>query len=289
MKTLAIIVLYNPNLEELSSTVSDLTMFGLDICLVDNSEKVIEFSTFGKYTNLKIIQDRSNFGIAKAQNIGINYGMETYDNFLFLDQDSSLSDNFMIDSMEFLNNKNMFVQVPIIKNKNDYSIYPATVLDKHGLPNNVIVNDSVKFQQVDIGISSGTLVKSEVFKLNITFREELFIDFVDIEWFLNCKKNGISIFQNNRIFLFHLIGGQSRKVLNRKILVHDEKRIYYKTRNAFLLLKLGYNKIYVSHQIVTSLFFSALNVMFVRNKLSGLNMYLKGIWHGLSNKGGKQI
>ena len=222
MRTLAIIVLYNPSLDELMITIKDLTAFNINICLVDNSEIFNDFSDYAIFDNLSVIRNSSNLGIAQAQNIGVMHGISIYDSFLFLDQDSSLSSNFVIDSLDFLNNPDMLVQVPIVKNKFTNTIYPASVINEYGLPHKVLVDSCQKYQKIDIGISSGTIVKSEVFKLNILFKEFLFIDFVDIEWFLNCRKNSIDVYQNNKIYLLHLIGGESVKILNRHILVHNE-------------------------------------------------------------------
>ena len=52
MRTLAIIVLYNPSLDELMITIKDLTAFNINICLVDNSEIFNDFSDYAIFDNL---------------------------------------------------------------------------------------------------------------------------------------------------------------------------------------------------------------------------------------------
>lgn len=287
MKIIAIIVIYMPNFKELISAIDDIMSLSVDVCIVDNSEPNQEFDFSILNPKVKLIQNFSNLGIAKAQNIGIKANLREYNYFLFLDQDSKLSKNFILDSKDFLEDKNVFIQVPVVRNKVNGNIYYASKISKIGLPKKVNMLNESKFQLIDIGISSGTLVKKKVFESMIYFREDLFIDFVDIEWFLKCKKKNFKVYQNNLISLLHQIGGEEKKFIGKNILVHNEVRIYYKTRNIFLMFRDEFNLVYLSYQLVSSLILNLLNVIFIENRLLGLKMYLKGILHGFYNKGGK--
>lgn len=89
-----ILVTYNPNIDELKENIGSVIHQVGGICIVDNStdaalqKKVMDFQ---QEDSLHVISNRGNFGIAAAQNIGMNWALEKgFDGFFLLDQDSKL-------------------------------------------------------------------------------------------------------------------------------------------------------------------------------------------------------
>ena len=61
-------------------------------------------------------------------------------------------------------------------------------------------------------ISSGSLIRLDVFDKVGLMLEELFIDFVDIEWGMRAKKNGYICYIANNVLMKHSIGDKSVKI-----------------------------------------------------------------------------
>ena len=97
IKITAIIVTYNPNIENVENLCSTLTQQDAYVVVVDNgSTNLLELSA--KLTNNKtcLLALNKNMGIAYAQNRGINKAIESRaDYVLFFDQDSSISDCYI--------------------------------------------------------------------------------------------------------------------------------------------------------------------------------------------------
>ena len=99
---LPIIVLYNPDFNLLNKLFFSLVGQTSDVCIIDNTPINIKDDVLSllndKAISYKYIALLENQGIAKAQNIGIEYAFKHgYKHVLLLDQDSSLPKNMIYD------------------------------------------------------------------------------------------------------------------------------------------------------------------------------------------------
>lgn len=90
----------------------------------------------------------------------------------------------------------------------------------------------------DYLISSGSLIRTSVLRQVGTMREELFIDWVDIEWGLRARVHGLLCFMVPTVVMTHSIGDASVRVLSKRINLHNDTRNYYIVRNATYLLRM---------------------------------------------------
>jgi rhamnosyltransferase len=68
-------------------------------------------------------------------------------------------------------------------------------------------------------------------------REELFIDWVDIEWGLRAENFGCKHFMIPQAVMYHSIGDEFISTGTREINLHNDVRNYYIVRNACYLLR----------------------------------------------------
>ena len=78
----------------------------------------------------------------------------------------------------------------------------APVIQFNGLKvNRIIPKEEELYTSADYIISSGTLIHVDAFKAVGLMMEELFIDYVDLEWGLRAKKMGYHCFVANHVVL----------------------------------------------------------------------------------------
>ncbi len=143
----------------------------------------------------------------------------------------------------------------------------ARVFDSHPLPARLaaigagiageIPSDPASqhpFERRPVLITSGTLYPLSVWESMGGFREDFFIDYVDIEYCLRARARGLEVVQSTEPCLVHRIGQPAaRRVLGRWVTPthHDATRRYYITRNRIAVWR-GYaltETRYVLHDI----------------------------------------
>ena len=85
-------------------------------------------------------------------------------------------------------------------------------------------------------IASGSLIRLSVLKEVGLMREDLFIDWVDIEWGLRAGNFGYFHFIIPDAVMLHSIGDEYTSIGKRRINLHSDIRNYYIVRNACHLL-----------------------------------------------------
>lgn len=217
------------------------------LVVVDNSPSNSGFleniKTFNS-PNFSLIELGSNQGQAKALNIGLNHLLSLeMDWALTLDQDSLPPDNLVKALRSYLeksNNKNIAIVGP--------QIVDINIPDKKC--KYLSSKNKFKLDRVDITkqsssnllaiITSGALTNLQAWKNVGEFREDLFIDYVDIEFCLRLKSFGFDVAAVNEIEMQHCLGQRAKK---NKILIsgtptnHNSLRRYYIARNSVVTLK----------------------------------------------------
>jgi rhamnosyltransferase len=87
--------------------------------------------------------------------------------------------------------------------------------------------------------TSGSLIPVEIFQQVGSFNEDLFIDYVDVEFSLRIRKVGYRIIQSTQAVLRHSMGKITRHRFARRWFIatnHSAARRYYITRNRIWVL-----------------------------------------------------
>lgn len=293
-----IIVTFNPNLDVLENLIRNIYKKSEKIIVVDNFYKDTSYSDLEsivkKYSIILEKLDK-NYGIAKAQNVGLNISSKFDVGYvLFFDQDSS-PDQHLIENLLKAHQK-LSLDIGFDK----IGILGARYLDsrqnnpppfiKFGFLTLERCNcesfDSIV--EVDYVISSGSLVS--MFGVNIIggMREDLFIDYVDIEWGLRARNKGLLNFGVCSALMEHSLGDNPIKFGKKFIPIHSPLRHYYHFRNAILLYKeswvpVNWKFIDVYRLVLKFVFYS----LFTKNPLSHSYKMILGIYHGIIGKSGQ--
>jgi rhamnosyltransferase len=232
----AIVVTYNHNDIILSKLLLSLNMASFNIIIVNNSHKkiIVNFNIFSHINN------NNNFGLAKAINQGIEKAMIHNPKLIMLfDQDSFILDDQLKlmanEAINIFNNSNVAAIGPSFIEKNVFIVHGFA--NYNGLivsakPSNEIYVDALYL------ITSGTVINPMFLNKIGLMNENLFIDYVDIEWGLRARSHGYKLLGLNNFKMQHLVGDKAFSFLWFKIPLHSNFRLYYQTRNSILLYKM---------------------------------------------------
>lgn len=282
-----IIVTYEPELNQLRHLVKNVQAAGFLPILVDNSEKnPLKKRLF--LGEIQMVDMQGNAGIAAAQNAGITLAKKLGAEIIgFFDQDSQADAELIQKLLDHTKLYEDCVIAPVALEKDTFLEYPVQRLNKMGYPKDVYVKNAKRPQKVDLVISSGTMMPMKVIEKAGMFDEDFFIDFVDIEWCLRCKKAAVPIYVLPDALLYHKIGNETIDAGQMEITVHSPLRTYYKVRNSFLLLYKKVNVIFAFRQILPALIHNLLLIFKVEKRKEYLKYYLLGIYHGICGVKGK--
>ncbi|MEQ1135665.1 glycosyltransferase family 2 protein [Acinetobacter seifertii] len=292
----AIIVLFNPDLIHLRSLVSVLTKQVGNIILVDNTPNNIKkYDEIYCSENVIYIDLKDNLGIARAHNEGIKEAIKlNYEYVIIFDQDSQVENDFVRSLV------NIDKEIRVIDSK-IAAIGPAYIDIKTNIKAPIIRFNGLKVERIqpnldevftaaDYIISSGTLIRTEVFQIVGLMMEELFIDYVDTEWGLRAKKKGYHCYVANKVIMHHSIGDQSLKVPFSKkyVNIHSDFRKYFIIRNAFYLVL--YSNLQLNWRIVqiskTFMYFIFL-CLFVSPRWNNVKIFIQAFKDAIIKKMGK--
>ena len=286
----AILVIFEPILIDLKKIVHQHEKNFDSIILVNNSPK-ISLKTFqSKITS--VIYNNLNIGLAAALNVGILEAKKRGAEMVALfDQDSRLSDDFSKRMLQLINSnhdyKNTAVFSPIYLNKVT-NIYGSIINFK---PFRLVRTEPDKSENISYPqyvITSASFIPMTVLDKIGLMCEELFIDFVDIEWCLRARSSGYSIVSFSQVEIEHYLGDSSISFMGTNYPIHTPIRMYYNFRNSLYLYRL--KRIDINWRIVDAarnLFRFMFYMLFVSNRISYIKYIAKGYYHGFIKKMGK--
>ena len=231
-KVAAIIVSYNPD-SNLFDSINLLLNQVEKVIIVDNGskEKYVKYIKSINEDKIEIILNKENLGVATALNIGVRKALENgYEWILTMDQDSKASPD-MVKKMF-----NVYNSINREERKDILSIFPNFVDERiQSIEENSNMNS---YEYVDADITSGNLLRKEVFEKVGFFDDSLFIDLVDTDFCMRLNEKGIKMIKIRDAVLYHSLG-ESKTI--KGILGsfntsnHSALRRYYMTRNRFYI------------------------------------------------------
>jgi rhamnosyltransferase len=167
--------------------------------------------------------------------------------------------------------------LPFYPESNEYELPNATRLPE--------------FSFVRTAMTSGSLIRTEVFTRLGFYDEAMFIDYVDYDHCLRAQAAGYRLLRANRVLLHHRLGAaQKHTVFGREIAikVHSAWRRYYITRNRILVYRryaLRFPR-WCLYDFGWSVLELGKVLVFESDKLAKLRNMLQGLTHGLLGKTG---
>lgn len=267
MKILAIIVAYNPSIDELTRNVSSF-IDSVDRLIVWDNSPVSSLKSLLLNDKIDVFSDGHNRGIAYALNRAVkifNSPHEDYTHLLTMDQDSTWF--------------NFLDYVDEIGNFCDESIIFSPNINKE-----VTVSNSKL--EVNYCITSGALFSKYVLNRIGPFNEEYSIDCVDYDFSFKVRNIGGKIVKISRAELLQNYGiEKTNKFFGFKVNEYSARRLYFIVRNHILLFRdypqNRYFPLYFN-SFKNYLFFKIPKILFMENnKLSKVFYLLLGFYHGL--------
>ncbi|MCW7472070.1 glycosyltransferase family 2 protein [Leptospira levettii] len=292
-----IIVTFNPDLNILKNLVEKVVSADRKIIIVDNFHKSTDLESLKILCNVhsaELILLAENFGIAKAQNVGIEFAKKINPEFiLFFDQDSdpdaNLIENLIKSYKKLSQDKKVKIGILGSRYNDPRQNNPPPFLRFVGLR---MIRCNCEYEDslvpVDYVIASGSMVSMSALNEIGDMREDFFIDYVDIEWGLRAKSKGFQNYGVCNALMNHSLGDNPRKFLNKNIPIHSPLRHYYHFRNAILLYKVEWIplnwKIVDCYRLILKFVFYSI---FTEKPRDHFLMMLKGVKHGILGRSGR--
>lgn len=291
--TCAILVAFNPSFKNFIDLCNSILLSNVNLIIINNGSLIDLQDDQLIMNNYEIINQKKNSGIAKAQNEGIDHALKNvnHEYFFFFDHDSILSKDFFKNiKKEYQSNLGLDVICPIVLDSSSKAEYPSLLINKIGFSKKIYGKNSRNMNQISLGISSGMSVRRNAIELVGKFKDKLFIDHVDTEWFLRAKYFGCHIGLTNKAKIYHSIGEKNFSKINLNIHQHNNYRTYYQLRNTLLLRNYSYvPKIFLLSQFFRLIIHKIFYIFFSENKIDYLKYLYQAIYDGILMKSGPYI
>ena len=290
VKVYAIVVAYHPHDQALARLTSALLESGCEVVIVDNTPRC-EVNLTDSTLGCKVLSLGENTGIAHAQNIGIGFARRnSADVVVFFDQDSAIDRTFIRTLIADLDTSKPGIVGPLCFDAVRGFEYPSYRLSRWGYPLKVRGDGACSPYAVDLIIASGSAATTATFDLAGAMDESFFIDYVDLEWCIRCRRLGVPIWVNPRVTMQHTIGESSLDVGPVKAFMHGPTRSYYRVRNAFLLFRKKHVPIvFAAREVISAIGHHLLVLPLVARKSEHFKVYFLGIFDGIRGVTGRKV
>lgn len=294
--SLACIVTYEPDRDDLAELIQELlAVIGLRVVLIDNSESeaaIRKVRSIAQCAGIPAVSNCENRGIAHAHNQAVKLATSLgCVRLLLFDQDSYITTT----SVERLH---MALDELLAKGKKVAAVGALLVdrQDGHQAPfvrlsgifrMTRVVHGSNQEVKCDLVISSGSLFSVSAFSEIGLFDEQLFIDYVDIEWCVRARSLGFEVFGVPAAEMSHSIGNGVLHILGRRLPVHSPARQYYLVRNALLFARKPYLPVrWRLHLLFRAAAQFTIFSCFCAPRLERVRWLGLGLWHGIRGQSG---
>jgi rhamnosyltransferase len=294
---IAVVVTYNPCLKRLEEQYQALFLQVNHIVYVDNSLNDVSFKSTEAFLNFQNNQKTTwiflnkNFGVGKALNTGIQWALDHKAQFVILLDHDSVPACDMVGKLICAQSQLPPHSVVGPRYKDERQQNPPPFLKvKNFRQKRCLCLKPDEVTEVDCLITSGTLMPISAFKIVGGMREELFVDYIDLEWGLRAQSKGVKCYGVCNALMEHSLGDEPIVFLWKRLPLHSPLRHYYLIRNAILLyydknISLQWKWIDAQRLILKFVFYS----LFSPSPYKHFKMMTKGFFHGLMKKSGEYI
>jgi len=259
------------------------------VIIVDNGSDIETIEVLNKLSlqsKVQSILNSENLGVATALNQGARWAQENSFRWaLLLDQDTvpekTMTEELLAVYTDFPHKEKL-----AIVGSNYYSAY------NHRPLYSSMDSGFCSWVEKKTVITSGSLLSLWTFDTIGPFRDEFFIDFVDIEYCLRARAKGYYVIITSKPIMEHRLGeAEMHRLLWRKTGTsnHSALRRYYMTRNHILLAKeyILSDPSWVLVTLYSRIKSIILLISFEKDRGTKLRNVILGIWHGILGKIGK--
>jgi len=289
MSICAVVVSHQPA-AEIIGNVTALLLQVNEVVIVDNGSggpSRDHLRLLSDRPNVSVIYNDENLGIGSALNIGVRFVRERGHQWVAtFDQDSRLTAGLvatMVEAYEAYGNKEKVALLcPRYRDKSTGKITGHSAKSAQ----------SRAFTEVLVAMTSGNLIRPNIFDTAGYFNEALFIDYVDYEFCLRCVEHGYKILEVTDAILEHCVGSPTQHSVLGKIVVatnHSATRRYYGFRNRiFMYRKYAFAHPFLLNKMVYGSFMELVKVLFLEEqRWRKLAAAVRGTYHGVLGRLGR--
>lgn len=271
----AVVTAYHPD-DRLSAVIDAALVTCTNVIVVDNTpteEPYVEPAE----AKVRVLRSGRNGGLAGALNAAIRALPAETEAVLVLDQDSVLPAGMVSALAAHLTDPTIGVIAPTPVDAADGTTYDRFSPTGGGL----VDRDTV--------ITSGMIVRRAVLEAAGPFRDEFFVDWVDNDFCLRLRRNGVRIVQDMTTVLPHSIGDRrEHRFLGRtvRVLRYSAWRHYWIARNGLVMIRENLRSdpgwclqafLYIGRQALTT-------AVFEPSRAKNVKAILRGVRDGLLNR-----
>lgn len=293
-KCASVIVTYNPDRDKLTNLVRKCAVQLEQVVIIDNgSSTPVGIWLEGVGGNVSLIVLGDNLGIASAQNIGIERARALgIDYVVLFDQDSDPESDTLPNLINALSGL-------LMQQKQVACVGPSYVDKRQNNPTPFIRVEGLSLVRSSCGsnadlvpvdhlIASGSVIPMKTLDVVGGMREELFIDYVDLEWCERAKFMGYQTYGVCAAKMEHALGDDPISFMGTAYPARSPLRHYYMFRNAIWMYRQNYVrwnwKVIDGLRLLRKYVFYTL---FAKPRHVHFCMMTKGMWHGLIGKMGR--
>ena len=284
-RILAVVVTFNPD-AELLENLRQLKVQVDDVLVIDNaSDNPATVAAAAMAAGCDLVKNPCNLGVAGALNQAADLAKQKGFEWLWtFDQDSRVAPGAAPALLKLAEAYIGPRPIGVIATSHRDRISNK---DYH-LPGDICQNFE-DFRVVKTTITSGSLYRREIFDVVGIFEERLFIDAVDHEFCLRCRKFGYFILESKAAMISHSLGSPQYFFGGRiKIGNYSPQRLYYINRNhLFILLRyIGTDFSFVVLRMMFTIFNDLAVLAFQQKRRANLTAMVLGFMHCVSGKFG---
>ena len=277
MATAAVLTAYHPD-ERLAAVVEAALLTCGAVIVADNTPA--ESSSMAEKLDdprVTVLRSGRNLGVAAALNLGVAAVPADAEAVLFLDQDSILPPELVHGLVAHLADPGIGVIGPAAVEAGSGTAYESL----SGLHKEVSNRYAV--------ITSGMVVRRGCFDLVPAFREDFFVDYVDVDFCLRLRRAGVRVVRDKSLVLPHSIGdGREHKVLGKtvKVIHYPAWRHYWTARNGVILIR-EHGLRQPGFAVTNALFMArwlTVTALFEPKRRTHVPAFLRGLLNGLTGR-----
>jgi rhamnosyltransferase len=232
--------------------------------------------------SVEVIRNPINAGIARALNQGAQAAMDVgADWLLTLDQDAAPSAEIVRIAGHTFDNYPQPHRIAVIGSTSTSDLARSMGAASRGRP----------WIEASAVITAGSFISLAGFRAIGGFRDDLFVDYVDIEFCLRARASGYRVLASRAPTMTHRIGQPTVRSIGRRAVTptnHSAVRRYYITRNRLLVWRryCRTDSRFVAQDILASQRELLKVLLFEENRKSKVRAMLAGIMDGLRGSTG---
>jgi rhamnosyltransferase len=277
----AIVVTYHPD-AEFTARLAGISRQVAAVVIVDNGSdaELAMLREAASDPRVTLVLNRENLGVARALNIGIHRALALgFRMAVLFDQDSCV-DNDLVETLLAIHDSFPAGRLGVVgsgfRTREAAAAEPSP--DPSGAP---------PWVDAEYVITSGSLLPMAAYSAIGPFREEFFIDYVDLDYCKRAVAHGLQVIQSRRALMTHSIGAPTQHPwlwMTKATTNHSADRRYYGARNKTVMLR-DYGNYRRGGWILKSLL-SCLKIckrvlLYEDSKIPKLRALLSGWWDGV--------